>query len=109
MEFTFTLKRVAALLACLVVFAWLGGFTPPFHEENLQMEMLSRKAYKSWLTCVLMFITGAAMTTVVDHWVGLLPPSNWRPLYILGGIALMIVAVVWYRAMLAAWAMQTAA
>lgn len=108
MEFTFTWKRVAVLLAFLAPFAWLGGFTPPYHQENLQMEMLSRKATRAWLTCVLIFITGAAMTTVVDHWVGLLPPSNWRPLYILGGIALMIVAGFWYRAMLASWAMQTA-
>lgn len=109
MEFTFTPKRVAALLACLVLFAWLGGFTPPYHQENLQMEMLSRKATRAWLTCVLLFITGAAMTTVVDHWVGMMPPSNWRPLYVLGGIALMSFAAFWYRAMLAAWAMQSAA
>ena len=107
MEFNFSWKRLVFLLACLVVFALLGGFTPPFQGE--EVEMFSRKATRAWMTCILMFVTGAAMTTIVDHWVGMMPPSNWRPLYMILGILLMIVATVWYRAMLAGWATQTPA
>ena len=107
MEFNFSWKRVAFLLVFLVIFALMGGFTPPFQGQ--EVEMLSRRATRAWITCILMFVTGAAMTTVVDHWVGMMPPSNWRPLYMILGILLMVVATVWYRAMLAGWSQQTPA
>lgn len=109
MEFNFTWKRIGFLLGFVVVFALLGGFTPPFQDGGAEMGALARRAYRAWFICILMFVTGAAMTTVVDHWVGMMPPSNWRPLYMILGILLMIVATVWYRAMLAGWAMQTPA
>lgn len=109
MEFHFTRKRVALLLALFAVFALLGGFTPPFQGVDMEMGAFVRRAYRAWYVCIVMFAAGAVMATVVDHWVGMMPPSNWRPLYIVGGVALMIVATVWYRAMVAGWAVQTPA
>jgi hypothetical protein len=106
MEFTFTPFRAGSLIVLLAIFALIGGFSPPWVRLGVDPSVVHSRP---WLTCVLMFITGAAMTTVVDHWVGMMPPSNWRPLYVVGGVVLMIAAVVWYRAMLASWAMQTAA
>lgn len=105
MEFGFSPARVVALIVLLVVFALLDGFTPPFFDEEMSTGFSSTRLMRGWFYCVLLFVSGAVLATVVDHWVGLMPPSNWRPLYMIGGVVLMVVAVVWYRSMLSAWTM----
>lgn len=105
MEFNFSSARVVALIVLLVVFALLGGFTPPFFDEEMTTRFSTTRMTRGWFLCVLLFVSGAAMATVVDRWVGLMPPSNWRPIYMIGGVVLMVAAVVWYRSMVATWSM----
>lgn len=106
MEFHFTPLRTGLLVALLVVFALLGGFTPPWIHLGLEPGSLPGRP---WLSCVLMFVAGAGMSTVVDHWVGMVPPSNLRLLYVIGGVFLMTASVLWYRSMLTSWAMTSGA
>lgn len=104
MEFHFTPLRTGLLVALLAAFALLGGFTPP--SVHFGVEVPGLQINRSWPACVVMFVAGAGMTTIVDHWVGLMPPSNLRLLYVVVGILLMAVAILWYRSMLATWAVQ---
>ncbi len=104
MEFAFSPLRVGLLLACLAGFAILGGFTPP--ESHLGYENIPTKGVRAWLYCVAMFVTGAVSATVVDHWVGIMPPSSLRPLYVIAGVLLMAAFVIWYSSLLGSWAEQ---
>ncbi|MCB1206159.1 MAG: hypothetical protein KDN18_18000 [Verrucomicrobiae bacterium] len=104
MEIHFTPLRTGLLVALLATFAFLGGFTPP--SAHFGMEVSGSQINRSWLSCVALFVAGAGMATIVDHWVGLMPPSNLRLLYVVVGILLMAVAILWYRSMLATWAVQ---
>lgn len=106
MEIQFSPLRCVFLVVFLAAFALLGGFTSP--AGHLGEEMLPSTVNRSWLTCVIMFVVGAGMTTIVDHWVGMMPPSNLRPIYMVGGVLLMVAATLWYRSMLGSWAAQMA-
>lgn len=103
MEIHFTPLRTGLLVALFATFAFLGGFTPPWIRLGLDPGAIPGRP---WMTCVLMYLAGAAMATIVDHWVGLMPPSNLRLLYVVGGVLLMAAAVLWYRSMLSTWAMS---
>ena len=104
MEFAFTPLRIAFLLACLGTFAALGGFTPP--TVHFDGEMVAANSNRAWVYCVLMFLGGAALATVIDHWVGMMPPTSLRLLYVIGGVVTMVVSTLWYRSLLTTWAEQ---
>lgn len=106
MEFTFTPLRVGLLLACLGVFAAFGGFTSP--AAHLGFEEYQSIRSRPWIHCVAMFVTGAVAATIVDHWVGIMPPSSLRPIYVIGGVLLMVVSTTWYRSLLGTWARELA-
>jgi hypothetical protein len=91
MEFTFTIKRVLLLLALIGVFALLGGFQNPASGIEMQHPRMGR----AWLICVLMFLSGAVSTTIVDHVVGLMDRTSIRWLYIFAGVLLMGGALLW--------------
>ena len=81
MEFTFTPLRLAVLLALLVGFYFLDGFDP--------ISALGRQVARAWIYSVALFVIGAIMTTIVDHWVGNLDRSNLRWLYVFMGVLAM--------------------
>ena len=81
MEFTFTPLRIAILLVLLAGFWLAGGFELP--------DPTMRQANRIWLCSVIDFIAGAAMVSIVDHWVGNLDRSNLRWLYVVMGVLAM--------------------
>ena len=97
MSVTITPLRLALLVACLVTFWVLGGFTPI--DSHLEAGRPSAKAHKAWFYCILAFVTGAICVSVIDHKVGLIDPTNLRFAYIIGGIALMILGILWHQSL----------
>lgn len=93
MEFDFSLRRLLLLTALLGVFATLGGFSAPQPGEDFQ----ASRAHKAWFMCIVLFVGGAVATTVIEHTVGHMDPTNLRPAYVFIGVVLMIAGVLWLR------------
>ena len=99
MSVTITPLRLALLAACLGAYWFLGGFTPP--ESQLGLERIHPKSQRAWLFCILAFTAGAVSVSVIDHSVGHIDPTNLRFAYILFGIALMALAILWNHSLVA--------
>ena len=97
MEFNFEFRRLLLLLILLGVFALLGGFTPPDLSPETAHD--ANRVQKAWFYCLLIFTGGAAVVSVVDHWVGTMERSNLRAMYILIGVVLMIGGALWMRSL----------
>lgn len=97
MEFNFDLRRLLLLAVLLGGFASLGGFTAPsvgsddFHQPA--------RVQKAWSYCVILFLVGAASSTIAEHSVGYMDPTNLRPAYIVLGVLLMIGSIFWLRSL----------
>jgi len=88
----FSWKRLAVLAALLFVYFLLGGFDPP----NMTDTGLSQRSMtKSWIYMIVLFGTGAASATIVDHEFGLLPPRNYHIIYVILGLFLMGASLTW--------------
>ncbi len=97
MEYNFDLRRLLLCAACLVVFAFMGGFSPPQgHPDGVRSSTQARKA---WFYCVAIFVAGAVAVSLVDHSIGVLDPVNLRPAYIVFGALLMVASCLWLRTM----------
>lgn len=81
MELTFTPLRTFILVALLAAFWFAGGFDLVPHAE--------RYIGRAWVYSILMFLIGAIMVSIVDHWVGNLDRSNLRWLYVAMGVLAM--------------------
>ena len=91
MEFNFSPVRIA-ILAALVGGYWaIGGFS----LVGSDLPGMSRSA----MNCVGLFLGGAGLATIVDHYVGTMERTNLRVLYVLLGIALMTAGVLWIEAL----------
>jgi Mn2+/Fe2+ NRAMP family transporter len=93
MEFNFEWRRLLLLAALLGGFAILGGFSAPHANE----EHSPAQARKAWGYCIVLFVTGAACATVVDHYTGTMSYTNLRPAYILLGVLLMGMGWFWLK------------
>lgn len=81
MEFTFTPLRIAILAALLAAFTFSGGFGLP--------QTAAARIMRIWIGSNIMFVTGAVLVSIVDHWVGNLDRSNLRWLYVVMGVLAM--------------------
>ncbi|NOY00556.1 MAG: hypothetical protein GXP30_12585 [Verrucomicrobia bacterium] len=91
-EFNFDWKRLLILAVFLVIFFLLGGFYPPeVNEEMVSPTGITR----SWFYMVLLYCCGAVSVSIIDHEVGMFPPSNLRILYIILGVLLMGASAAW--------------
>ena len=97
MDYNFTIPRLLLLISLLAIFGMLGGFIPPVLPEETGLS--SARVTKAWFYCVLMFLSGAISTSIVDHHVGLIDRINLRLLYIIIGVGLMIGSIVWLRSL----------
>ena len=95
MEFNFSITRLLLFVALLVVFAVMGGFSPPAIPHDSVLD--PTRVATAWRYSVLLFLVGAVSTSLVDHFVGTLDRSNLRLLYIVIGFALMAGAAIWLR------------
>ncbi|HBJ82320.1 MAG TPA: hypothetical protein DDZ88_00260 [Verrucomicrobiales bacterium] len=93
MEFNFEWRRLLLLVVLLGGFAALGGFSSPQTDE----EHSPARVRKAWFYCVVLFVTGAASASVVDHFAGTMSYSNLRPAYVLVGVLLMATGLFWQR------------
>ena len=97
MEFNFSVLRVVLLISLVAGFYFLGGFDAPPLDENSILSQ--RRITKGWLYCVVLFLTGAVSTSIVDHFVGNIERSNLRLLYIIIGVILMAGSLVYIRSL----------
>jgi hypothetical protein len=97
MEINLSITRILLLAALLAAFAMLGGFSPPSTPSDSLLD--PHKVAKAWIYCILLFLSGAVCTSIVDHFVGLMDRSNIRLVYIILGIALMVSSVIWLRSL----------
>jgi hypothetical protein len=95
MEFNFTIKRVAILIALIAGFYFLGGFDAPALADDSVLSQ--RRVTKAWFSTVVLFLTGAVSATVVDHFVGTMDRSNLRVLYIIMGVIVMVGSALYIR------------
>jgi hypothetical protein len=93
MEFNFEWRRLLLLAAWLGGFAYFGGFSASQTDEDHS----PARAGKAWFYCVVLFVTGAASASVVDHYAGTVSYSNLRPAYVLLGVLLMATGLFWLR------------
>ncbi|WP_395750349.1 hypothetical protein [Prosthecobacter sp.] len=93
MEFNFDWRRLLLLAAFCAGFAWVGGFTAPQPDQHHFRASTAR----AWTYCVLLYLTGAASASVVDHYVGLLTRTNLRLMYVVLGLALMGAGLFWLK------------
>ena len=98
MNFNFDLSRLLLLALCLGAFAALGGFSPRALDRSGQQALAITNTTDPWLKCVTLFIAGAVCVSLVDHRVGLMEPTNLRPLYIVLGVIVMAAAIAWQHA-----------
>lgn len=97
MTYNFSLPRVCLFVGCLAVFMLLGGFSAPDLSDDSLMS--PARVQRAWLWCVILFIVGAGSVSLVDHYAGLMEPTNLRLLYIIIGVLLMAGAFVWQRSL----------
>ena len=64
-------------------FGWGGGV-------EIDVERLRR----AWPKFFALFACGGVSSSFVDHYVGHMPPSNLRPVYVIIGLAMMSIAVL---------------
>lgn len=95
MEFHFTVKRVAFLIALIVGFYFLGGFDAPSLAQDSVLSQ--RRVTRAWFYGVVLFLTGAVSATIVDHFVGTMDRSNLRVLYIIMGVIVMVGSSLYIR------------
>ena len=93
MEFNFEWRRLLLLAVLMGGFAVLGGFSAPQSDE----EHSSARVRKAWFYCVVLFVTGAASASVVDHYTSSMSYSNMRPAYVLLGVLLMATGLFWLK------------
>lgn len=93
MEFNFEWRRLALLAVLFGGFVLLGGFSAPQTNEDHSPASVR----KAWFYCVLLFATGAASASVVDHYTGTMSHSNLRSVYVLFGVLLMATGVFWLK------------
>lgn len=99
MSVTITPLRLALLIACLATYGFLGGFTPL--GTQLEGDRIHPKSHKAWLYCIVAFTAGALSVSVIDHSVGHVDPTNLRFAYIVFGIALMALGILWNHSLVA--------
>jgi len=95
MEFNFDFRRLILLSVLLSGFAMLGGFSVP--KVSIDGPHSQARVQKAWGYCVLLFVIGAVSTSLVEHTVGHMDPTNLRPAYIVLGVVLMIASIIWLR------------
>ncbi len=97
MELNFDVRRILLFAAILLIFALLGGFSVP----ELASDALhsGARVHKAWGYCCMLFIVGAAAASFIDHWAGTMEPTNYRSLYIVLGILLMLAGGLWQRSL----------
>jgi len=88
MEINVTPIRGVILAVLLVGFFFFGGFDMPDGVSG-------RRFTKAWSFCIIMFVVGATKVSIVDHWAGTVERTNLRFFYIILGVILMVVALVW--------------
>ncbi len=91
MEINVTPIRGGILALLLVAFYLTGGFEMP----DQAVELRGRRFAKAWYLCIVIFALGAVKVSIMDHWVGNVERSNIRICYIVLGVILMLVALVW--------------
>lgn len=97
MTYNFAISRLALFAFCLVAFYLLGGFTAPEISEDSMMN--PPQVNRAWILCVTLFLVGAGSVSLVDHYVGLMEPSNIRLVYVIIGVLLMGGSFVWQRSL----------
>ncbi len=91
MDLNFSLFRTLQFLACLGLFWYVGGFDYPIDPDRV---INDRPVGHSWMMAHLLFIGGAGAFALMDHFVGE-DRHNLRPIYLVLGLAMMVVAVTW--------------
>ncbi|MEN3942547.1 hypothetical protein WJU23_14705 [Prosthecobacter sp. SYSU 5D2] len=97
MEFNFDFRRLLLLTALLGGFALFGGFTKAQPSPNSFHNSVS--VQKAWYYCVLLYVAGASLASLTDHWAGTMEPVNYRILYIILGALLMLAGGLWLRSL----------
>ena len=98
MSVCLTPVRIGLFVACMALFWFLGGFDPldAGLSEDYQPH---QKSLRAWLMCIAAFVGGAVSVSFIEHKVGHVDPTNLRFAYILFGIALMVLGILWHHSL----------
>ncbi|MFT4550217.1 MAG: H+/Cl- antiporter ClcA [Verrucomicrobiales bacterium] len=94
----FTPVRIATFVVCVAIFWILGGFEPLGSglSEDFQPHV---KMQKAWIYCIVAFLTGAVCVSFIEHKIGHVDPVNLRVAYIIFGVALMLLGILWHHSL----------
>lgn len=92
MSYDFSSRRWLIFGICLLIWIGLGGFSNFGFPSLIQID--PARIHRVWVRFTTLFVFGAVMASFVDHYVGHMPPSNLRPLYIIIGGLLMLLASI---------------
>ncbi|MEM6915730.1 MAG: hypothetical protein AAF491_04105 [Verrucomicrobiota bacterium] len=101
MELQFTPLRLGLFLLLIGIFNFLGVFS----VQSLLAEAGAQNgnAMKAWSLCVALFVIGSAFLTIVNHSIGLVHPVNLRPVYVMIGLVLIVISLLWVVALRTTW------
>lgn len=88
----FSWKRVVCLVALLAIYYFLGGFT---RLDTRGTDYSIGQFNRVWSYMMLLYCSGAISITLVDHEIGMFPPTSLRFLYVILGLILMGASVTW--------------
>jgi hypothetical protein len=85
------LLRIAVFIVLLGVFWALGGFVPPEVSPQVSVKQDPRPI---WALAIILYIVGAGVAVWADKTIGMLQPVSLRPLFVILGLALMLLALL---------------
>jgi hypothetical protein len=85
------LIRILVFIALLGGFWALGGFVSPQVSPQVSVKQDPRPI---WALAIVLYIVGAGVAVWADKTIGVLQPVSLRPLYVILGIALMLLALL---------------
>jgi hypothetical protein len=92
MSYDFSRGRLLLFGCCVLVWIACGGLSQFGLRGLVQLDIA--RLSRSWTRFGGLFFVGATLTSFVDHYVGIMPPSNLRPVYVVIGTLLMAIAIM---------------
>jgi len=97
MEAKITPLRLLIFAVLVAGFLARFGYWPAHVPRDSYFDR--RRIARAWFACASLFCAGAGLACFVEREFGMFPPTSLRPFIIAGGVALMLVAVVWMHSL----------
>jgi len=101
MEAKITPLRILIFAVLVAGFLMWFGYWPAHVPRDSYFDR--RRISTAWIACASLFCAGAGLACFAEREYGMFPPTSLRAFIIAGGVALMLVAVLWMHSLRAAF------